>query len=186
MIKDKNKNTKKHKFKYILITYIPATIISCLYPIYLQLKVGSWRYFIDVQYEYWGRVKGNFFEVIAFDIRRLLETTNFEVFCMIVLTFISLIVVLILITSDLMKNKLKNLDLILILLVSLITMFSTYRDIGISAGSTSFFRYIYALVPMYLLIDDKTDKPIKKILLILSILLFAFITFMFLGNKFLA
>ncbi len=36
---------KKEKFKNILITFIPATIISCLYPLYLYVQTGNPLYF---------------------------------------------------------------------------------------------------------------------------------------------
>ena len=51
------------KFKNILITYIPATIISCIYPIYLYFKTGNPLYFVDVQFEYWGKIATNIFTV---------------------------------------------------------------------------------------------------------------------------
>lgn len=186
MIRDKSKEEKKAKFKYIIITYIPATIISCLYPIYLQYMTGSWRYFIDVQYEHWGRVKGNIIKALAFDINRLMESTNLEVIIMILLTFISLFVAIMLIVLSITKNKFEKLDLILILAISILTMFSTYRDIGISAGTTSFFRYIYGLIPMYLLIDNESGDVVEKLLLSLNTLIFVMVTFLFLGNKFIA
>jgi len=58
---------KKEKFKNILLTYIPATIISCLYPIYLYTRTGDLLYFMTVQYTHWGRISTNVF-TIFFDV----------------------------------------------------------------------------------------------------------------------
>lgn len=186
MITTTKNNEKKERFKYIVITYIPATIISCLYPIYLQFLTGNWRCFIDVQYQLWGRDKGNIIKVLLFDIFRLSETTRIEVFIMIILTYISLILAIGFILCSLLNEKGRKLDLILITIISILVIFSTYRNVEISAGSTSFFRYIYGLMPMYLLLDDNLSETLVSVILGLNTFIFAIVTFMFLGNMFIA
>lgn len=186
MIRDKNEKSKVCKFKYIVKTYIPATIISCLYPLYLYINTGNWRYFIDVQYEHWHRDKGNLINILIYDIKRLFKTTHFEVYSMIILTFISLLVVLVLILYFVMKRKFIKFDLALMLIISLLTIFSTFRKTEIHAGTSSFFRYIYALIPMYLLVDDEMNVFTQILLLSLNIIMFIFVTFMFLGDNFIA
>lgn len=49
-------------FINIIKTYIPAIIISCLYPFYLQITFGNWKLFLDCQYDYWCRMKTNILE----------------------------------------------------------------------------------------------------------------------------
>lgn len=186
MIKTVGKSEKIKKLKYILKVYIPATIISCLYPTYLYFLTGNWTCFVDVQYEYWARVKGNFIKVLLFDIVRLTETTRIEVFLMIVLTYLSLILVIWLMLCSLLNERLKKIDLMIIIIVSLILMFSTYRVAKISAGSTSFFRYIYGLMPIYLLLDDDLSETLILIMLGMNTVIFGLVTFLFLGNRFLA
>lgn len=186
ILREKDKETKIGKFKYLLITYIPATIISCLYPLYLQIKTGSWRYFIDVQYEHWGRIKGNIFDVINFDMERLIETPYLEVKLQILFFFISLFILIMLIVLSLLKSKTERLDLILISIFSVYVMCSTYRYTDKSAGCTSFFRYIYALISMYLLVDDKFGKFIKALLLLINTILFVITTSLLLMGYFIA
>jgi hypothetical protein len=55
---------KEIKFKNIFKTYFIATIISCLYPLYLQIKFGNWKIFVDCQYSYWAKVKTNIIELL--------------------------------------------------------------------------------------------------------------------------
>lgn len=186
MLKTVDKKEKLNKFIYIIKSYIPATIISCLYPIYLHIITGNWKCFVDVQYEYWARVKGNFFKVLMFDILKLSQTTRIEVFLMIVLTYISLMLAIWLILCSLLNEKFKKLDLMIIIIVSLTIMFSTYRISDISAGSTSFFRYTYGLMPIYLLLDDDLSETLIIIMLAMNTVVFIIVTFLFLGNRFLA
>lgn len=178
----KSKDIKK--LKYIIKTYIPATIISCLYPIYLQITVGNWKYFIDVQFEHWARASGNIITTLICDTYKLLNSPTLDAFVTILLTFTSLFVAFILITTSFSKEKYKKLDLFILLICSILTIFSTYRNTLAEAHSVSFFRYIYALIPMYLLLNDKMDVTVKKFLTILTFILFTVITFLFLGNNF--
>ena len=98
---------KNCTFKDILKTYIPATIISCIYPIYLQIVTGNWKLFNDIQFEWWSAEKSNIFKTILLDIIRYLETRdNYELF-LISLTYISLFgLILVLINSYYIDKRL--------------------------------------------------------------------------------
>lgn len=179
-------NDKINIIKHILSVYIPATIISCLYPIYLQIKLGNWKYFLDVQMECWSREAGNLFKVITYDIN-LFQTTNSSVVTStIFLTYLSLAMAIYLMIHSIKTEKFKKLDLILITLLGLISIFSTYRNNGIDAGTCSFFRYIWGLFPMYLFINDKTSKAVIVSISIIYILVLSVVSTYFLSNIFLA
>jgi len=179
-------NDKIKMIKYILSVYIPATIISCLYPMYLQIKLGNWKYFLDVQMEYWGRKAGSLFELIANDIK-LLQTTNSHIVTLtIFLTYFSLMIAVYLMIHSIKTEKFKKLDLILVTVLSLISIFSTFRINGIDAGTCSFFRYIWGLFPIYLFINDKTSKSIVVCLTVVYVIVLSVVSICFLSNVFLA
>ena len=113
---------KKEKVKNILLTYVPATIISCLYPIYLQIKTNHWDTFITVQYEYWDAEKSNLFRTIYLDIKYFLENDFYEKY-LVSLTYIFLFLLI------LALLKFKNLDneLILYSIISIFIIFSVCK-----------------------------------------------------------
>lgn len=181
------KNSEKWKqIIYILKIYIPATIISCLYPIYLQMTLGNWKYFVDVQMEVWSRQKGNIFEIFMYDMNLLQTTSSYIVYITIIFTYISLIIAVILMAHSIRTEKYKKLDLALIVIISLISFFSTYRNNGVDAGTCSFFRYIFGLFPVYLFINNKTSKKLIGFILLAQIIMLIIVSICFLSNVFIA
>ena len=116
---------KKEKFKNIIITYVPATIISCLYPIYLYTKTGNLFYFVDVQFEFWLRKKTTIVTIFFDSLKALLKNPNILFVINFGLTFaiIGLIIYLI------WKNRKNNTyyDLILYTTLTIISICSTIR-----------------------------------------------------------
>jgi hypothetical protein len=164
------KNNIKNKLKYMFITYIPATIISCLYPIYLHFKLGSWRYFIDVQYEYWWREKSNIFSILYKDIIKIftLDTEYFLISFSIILMLIILSLSLFMVWYSLKNEKLNKIDLIILLIATILVIFSTERNVSVHAFSTSFYRYLYAIISVYLMFNDKTKTKNILVLIVLN------------------
>ena len=151
------KNNKKEKIIYIIKTYIPATIISCLYPLYLQFKFGNWKMFLDSQFEYWGRKSDkNIFEILFSDFNLLDDNTYLSVKLTVLFTFITLFFVIVLIFNSLKYDGTKKIELILFLLINIIICLTSYRhQEGCSmAGTCSFYRYIYGTISMYLLLPN--------------------------------
>lgn len=170
--------TRKWKdFYNILAMFIPATTLSCLYPLYLFVKLGKWHYFVDVQFECWGRMKSNFLFTMSQDLHMItidhLSTINF------MYTYISLLVFIYIIFNSLKGER--HYDLILYALFSLIVIFATCR-VPPGVPSTSFYRYFYSIISIYLLVDAKVKS---KMILIINMVLCIFAMSMYCSGGFL-
>ena len=136
---------KREKFRNILITYIPATIISCLYPIYLYIRTGDLLYFMTVQYEYWWRVSTNIFTILfdAFkytfngpSVANVLDC--FFVFGLIFYIFYYIFK---------HRKEKKYYEIYLYIIFSIIAICSTIRNNGFAVAS--FYRYLFGCFPIY-------------------------------------
>lgn len=134
--------------------FVPATLISCMYPLFLYSKLGNWHYFIDVQYEYWDRAKSNFVVIVLKDFQ--MATVNPITF---IFTYISLVICIYIIYQAIREGG--NHDLILYAIFSFLAIYTTYRVSDYNLPSTSFYRYFYGLFPIYLL----TNKGMRIIIL---------------------
>ena len=161
---------KKEKFKNILIVYIPATIISCLYPIYLYIKIGNPLYFAKVQFDCWARISTNVFTIVLDSLKLLLERPNFLYIFNFILTF-TLIGGLFYLLVKNRKNK-SHYDMYLYMFLTIISVCSTIRNTA--DATTSFYRYLYGCFPIYFIL------PQKKLCTIIHILLSVFISMIFL------
>ena len=161
---------KKEKFKNILICYIPATIISCLYPIYLYIKTGDFLYFMTVQYEFWWRISTNIFTIL-FDVFKL--TFKLPVFMHIVDYFIvfGLFFYIFYYIFKHRKEK-KYYEIFLYIIFSIIAICSTIRDNGYAIAS--FYRYLFGCFPIYFMI--KKNYITLSLMLVYSF----FVTILFL------
>lgn len=161
---------KREKFKNVLITYIPATIISCLYPIFLYIKTGNPLYFVDVQFEFWGKISTNIFTIV-YDVGKFLYKKFYF------LGFLDCLLVLglfIFIISYIVKNrKDKNWWVLFTYVVfTLLAITSTIKK-GSSAVA-SYYRYIFCCFPLYFMIKEKNINTL------LLIAVTGFVSFMFL------
>ena len=169
-----------NEIKYILTIYIPATIISCLYPLYLQLKLGNWKYFIDVQYECWSGEKSNFIKNLFREIDIIVngEFANMDIWVKMqflsntIISYILLIIIIILIYFAI-KNKevFKKKELILFLVATLVVCYSVSKKI--QAPSTSYYRYFLSCMSLYLL---PNNEKIAKYMLNIGFLINLFIS----------
>lgn len=151
---------KKITFFDICKCYIPATLISLCYPIYLWIKTGNPFLFVEVQYIYWDAIKGNIFSIIYKDIQSFFVQDTYGKY-LILLTYITLVLLII----GLCKTK--EWELILYSILTILICFSTGKQLYMEASfppSTSYFRYFLSCFPMYLL-------PKKKYIYILFIIL---------------
>ena len=152
---------KEIKIVDIFKTYIPATIISCLYPLYLQINFGNWKLFVDVQYDYWIRIDTNMFNTfeeqldIIFNNNHYINCTNATV-CMYRLNeeitiAIGFVFIILLIVTIRNKCYDENFIVTIVYAVASILCFNTtIRDPYIDAPTTSFFRYYMSIFPIYL------------------------------------
>ncbi len=167
-------------FLKIVLTYVPATVISVLYPLYLQLEKGSWKLFIDSQYTNWGRGKVWPLEFIKYEIALFKDPTlepdeillfalN-EIFSIAILGFIIYLLIMKLIPY--LKKKEINVDYLvnaIYLLGSIFAFNLTIRVVPHAAPMTSFYRYYLGLFPLYIYVCDFAKTRNKR-----SISLFCF------------
>jgi hypothetical protein len=137
----------RKRFVDTLKLLMPAGILGALYPLYLQIKVGNWHYFVDVQYEHWARAKSNLFDMIYRDF------TNFSSNAItVVFTYLSLAICIWIIVLAIRGRG--DWVLILYMVLTILMVFSTARDHG-SIGSFSFYRYLFGCASVYLLLDAR-------------------------------
>lgn len=146
---------KKLSIIPILKMYIPATLISLIYPIYLQINFGNWKAFMDVQFQYWGRKSSNILTAIMADIKFLSVSESPLQKAQVIYQFILLALMLALIVFSI-KKIWKTKDEIhaisvLYLILSLFVIYSSVRMPEVSIPSASFYRYFYACTSVYLL-----------------------------------
>lgn len=152
---------KKEKFKNIIITFIPASIISCLYPIYLYIKTNNIFYFINVQFDYWGRIKTNIFTILFDSIKLLFKNPHILYIFNFILTFALIGLVVYFIVKNI-KNK-NYYDIYLYMILTIITICSSIR--GTADATTSFYRYLYGCFPIYFILPQKKECITTHILL---------------------
>ena len=169
------------KFKDILIMYIPATIISLIYPVYLQVVFNNWHLFIDSQHMYWDRISSNIFLVIIMDIKYVIKFPDFGNCLYFVVNYMFLGLMIYLIYKDIVKNKKLTINSMYMIL-SILAIFSSCRD-GYNIPSTSFYRYFLGCYPIYLIGSEENDK-VYNIILYVFILLFLMCCMLFVSNVF--
>lgn len=158
---------KREKFMNIIKTYIPATIISCLYPAYLYIHTGQWNRFMTIQSEKWGRVNSNFFTLIATDLNKLISSDFIIIKLVIVIILTMLIFMFVLIITNIIKLIKKDcnsdFELILYLLLSFMAICSSMRSKNVpTPSSVSMHRYVAGTFSIYLLLP-KNQKILRYI-----------------------
>lgn len=171
----------KVKLKDILIMYIPATIISLIYPVYLQVVFNNWHLFVDSQHVYWDRVSSNIFSVIIMDIKHIINNLYFGNFLYFIVNYMFLGLMIYFIYKDIVKNKKLTINSIYMIL-SILAIFSSCRD-GYNIPSTSFYRYFLGCYPIYLISSEENDRVYNAILYVF-ILLFLMCSTLFVANVF--
>ena len=161
---------KREKFKNILITYIPATIISCLYPIYLYIQTGNPLYFVNVQFDFWGKIGTNIL-MLFFDAGKILFNNFYMLYIVdyLLVLFLFGYIIWYIIKHRQEKNYW---ELFVYLAFSLIAISSNIKKS--ESGVVSFYRYIFCSFPIYFMIND------KRIYTYLLVAITGFVSFCFL------
>lgn len=148
----KNKEFNLKNFISICKIYIPATLISIIYPIYLFIKMKNPLYFVEVQYIHWHRAKSNFFLAIYKELELMLNgktTPVLNVINMYLLIFS--IYLLIKTIIYFCKNKKEGyVSMIIYLILTFFFTFTTMRNDGRIFPTCSMYRYFLGLFPIYL------------------------------------
>lgn len=139
---------KKENIKNVFITYIPATIISCIYPIYLYFRTKRLFAFVDVEYTYWGRIHTNIFRILYDATYGLIHDMHPIYLLNYIITFFLIGYVIYLIIKG-RKNK-KQYDIYLYMIFTILIMCSSIRANGDAV--TSFYRYIFGCFPIYFML----------------------------------
>ena len=179
---------KETKFLDIILAYVPATLISVLYPIYLQVKFGNWKIFVDCQYTNWLKVRSNVINTYITSFKMIFtDTYEFDIYTLtlfrineIITVLISLFFIFLCIKEF---KKLKKFDAVsvvaaLILLMSIVIFASTIHDPKTSAPTRSFYRYYMGMFPAFTMLYDLSPKFMPA-LAIVSILASFFISVIF-------
>ena len=167
---------KETKFLDIIWAYVPATLISVLYPIYLQVRFGSWKIFVDSQYEYWFKVRSNLFNTYLVSFKMIFtDTYEYDIYTLTLFRVNEIITILITVfLLCLCIKEFKNLKKInavsavsvLILIMSIVLFSSTIHDPAISSPTRSFYRYYAGMFPVFTLLYDLNPKLIAGIAII--------------------
>lgn len=159
---------KETKFTDIILAYVPATLISVLFPIYLQVKFGNWKMFVDCQYDNWLKVRSNVINTYIESFKMIFtDTYDFDIYTLtlfrvneIITTLITFFFLFLCIKEF---KKLKKIDAVsvvsvLILIMSIVIFSSTIHDPNTSAPTRSFYRYYTGMFPAFTLLYDLHPK----------------------------
>lgn len=163
---------KKENIKNVFITYIPATIISCIYPIYLYFRTKRLFAFVDVEYTYWGRMHTNVFRIL-YDATKLLIQDMKPIYLLNYIITLLLIGYAVYLLIKGRKNK-NYYDMYLYMIFTILIMCSSIRQNG--DVFASFYRYIFGCFPLYFML------PRNKYVVMFLCYFTAFISSFFLLN----
>lgn len=143
---------KKEKIINLFITYIPATIISCIYPIYLYFKKGNFLYFINAQ-SYWDKISSNIFTVFI-EAFKLIEWHS-RYIC--ILNYFFTLILFIYIIYIVIKNRkeTKYYEIFLYMILTLVAISFSIK--GNYDALASYYRYIFGCFSIYFMISRKNS-----------------------------
>ena len=140
---------KRIKLKDIIITYIPATIISCAYPIYLYITTGNPFKFVEVQ-KYWLKTSSNIFRIL-YDV--IVYTINDFGYLWTINSILTIIIIFYIIRYIIKNRKEKSYySLYIYMIMTIIMICFTIKGNG--DPLTSYYRYIFASFPIYFMLKD--------------------------------
>lgn len=180
----KNKEFNLKNFISVCKIYVPATLISIIYPTYLYVKLKNPLYFVDVQYLHWSRAKANFFLALYKEFEMM--SKNQTTFILNVINLYLLLFSLHLLIRTIAyfyKNKKEGyIAMIIYLALTFFFTFTSMRDDGGVFPTCSMYRYFLGLFPIYLSNTINT----KKLYIILNRWFCIIVTICFGLNLFLA
>jgi len=179
--------------RYIVITYIPATIISLIYPVFLQIRFGNWKLFMDCQYGYWLRMKSDIFKTVLVSLKVVFTDEYqfdgavdtiviFKINEALSLLLMGLLIFLIIKEAVRMRRASKvSVESTVAIIYSalfLIALCMTIRDPLYNAPTACYYRYYASLFPIYLWIGRFGEKTVQ-IFMLLNVLLTVFTASLF-------
>ena len=167
---------KETKFTDIIIAYVPATLISLIYPVYLQVRFGNWKIFVDCQYDNWLKIHSNFFKTYLISFKMIFTNAyDYDVYTLTlfrineIITILMTIFLICLCVKEF--KKLKKLDAVsvvsvLVMLLSVVIFATTIMDPVYNSPTRSFYRYYCGMFPAFTLLGDLNPKIINALVII--------------------
>lgn len=158
---------KKERFWNIVKMYIPATVISCIYPAYLQINTGSWRTFIDIQYTFWSKISLNIFTLLK-QFPKIISIEDIQIRVFFTADFIIayLYIILIIIGVIKLRKHKESYDLLLYILATVILVTSTGKNNY--NPTASYYRYFNGCFTLFFLLpQNKITIAIESVATIL-------------------
>lgn len=169
----------------IILCYVPATAISLIYPVFLQIKFGSWKIFMDAQYTYWVRIPSNVFKTAWISAKVLFtDIYKFDGAIDTIVLFkinealslgLTIFVTVLIVREILLMRKKRNINVgsvvaVIYSVLFIVALGMTIRDPKIDCPTDSFYRYYASLFPMYLGIGRFSEK-MADICMIISLVI---------------
>lgn len=139
------------KIKSLIKCFIPMGLLAMSYPVYLWIRTGDGLKFLTVQYEQWHKKVGWFFQGFWYDLSRFQDYT-LEAKLMVVFALIGVVVIL-MVSWEFWKQRQEPESLICwiyLILAFLVITNAAYKVVRLQAATSSQFRYLFSLFPIYL------------------------------------
>lgn len=173
------------KWKSTLKCFLPMTIIALSYPVYLYMKTGDLLKFVTVQYEKWNKAVGLFFQGFWYDFTRFQEYP-LEAKLMFVFALIATIIVFV-VGWKLWGIRHEQDSFVCLIYLSLAFLFitnSAYKVIPLQAATSSQFRYLFSLFPIYLVVP-RLPKLMRVFVISIGVCLYGLTIYFFLLERYL-
>ena len=157
----------------IILCFVPASAISLIYPVFLQIRFGNWKVFMDAQYSYWVRIRSDVIRTTIISLKVIFTDTykfdgaidtivlfkiNEALSVLLMLLVITLCVREIVIMKKTGKMNVSSLVCVVYSLLFIFALGLTIRDPMIDCPTDSFYRYYFSLFPMYLGLSRLNEK----------------------------
>lgn len=171
--------------KDIVTAYIPATAISLIYPVFLQVRFGNWKMFMDCQYGVWLRIRSNVFKTVWVSLQVLFTDTYkyggemdaivlYKINEAFSLLLMALLIFLIVREIRLMRKAGKlivpSLVAVIYSVLFLIALCMTIRDPEYNAPTACYYRYYASLFPLYLGLGRFSEKTVQICMLVTAMI----------------
>lgn len=180
---------KEIKITDIFKTYIPATAISLIYPVYLQVNYGNWKIFMDAQMTHWLRISSNIFKTLFIECQVIFTDTykydgmdftalNKSNEALSLILFICTVILLVLEIRNHKKDT-SSIVMVVYTILFLITIHMTIREPSLDCPTDSFYRYFAGMFPMYLMLRNIKSKQKLQIIMLITLFLTLLISYLF-------
>lgn len=177
---------KRTRFIDIVAAYVPATLLSLSFPVYLQIVFGKWNAFVETQYIYWIKIHSNIFYTTYWSLRyvftnkfpydgmdmliffKLNEFISLLLMCFIILLVVREIIIM-------FKNKKAETDSIVLVIFNILCVLSftsAIRDPMLESPTVSFFRYYLGMFSIFVMLGKTPfKKDITRIFIYLMVMI---------------